>query len=233
MKLIEYLLLQMELEGKERIPHDLFRNTAQDIDNFPVVLSARTFDGESLICFDEAIEGEIRDKLSKDDLQNFKTESAIEVFKILGIHAKTSHFKTYIFPEIFKSANIKTVKCFNQDDPKIIAFGFNGLADKVFAIENKEAILSACVSSRQNSKCAEAWVFTHADYRRKGLAQQVVMAWAKHMKQEGLVPFYSHNKEKKISALLAECLNLIPVFEEIVIEKVSSSYTGAPDRSIV
>ncbi len=221
MKPFDYLLHQIELEGIKRVSGDLISRTSSNVDGFPLVIIARTSDGESLLCFDELITEEIRYKLSKDDLQAFNTKSAIEVFEKSGIHAKVSHFKTYIFPDNFKSANMEAVKCFSQDDPKIITFGFNGLADKVFAIENEGVILSACVSSRQNSKSAEAWVFTHSDYRRKGLAQQAVTAWAGHMQKEGLIPFYSHNVENANSALLAKRLNLIQVFEETVIEKAS------------
>lgn len=220
MKPFEYLLLQIELEGIKRVSNNLITRTSPGVDDFPLVLIARTSDGESLIYFDELISEEIRYKLP-NDLQAFNIETAIEVFEKSGIHVKTGHFRTYIFPESFNSANMEAVKCFSQDDPKIIIFGFNGLADKVFAIENEGVILSACVSSRQNSKSAEAWVFTHSEYRRKGLAQQVVTAWAGNMQQEGLIPFYSHNAENTNSALLAKRLNLIQVFEETVIEKVS------------
>ena len=221
MKPIEYLLRQIELEGIQRVSNDLITCASPNADDFPLVLLARTSDGESLICFDELISVEIRDQLPKKDLQCFKTESTIEVFEKSGINAKVNHFKTYIFPDSFESVNVEIVKCFAQDDPKIVTFGFNGLADKVFAIEQEGMILSACVSSRQNSTSAEAWVFTHPDYRRKGLAQQVAMAWARNMQKEGLTPFYSHNIENTNSALLAKRLNLIEVFEETVIENVS------------
>jgi hypothetical protein len=219
MKPLEYLLLQLELEGIKRVSSDLISRT-QNVDDFPFVLVARTFDGENLVCFDELISGEIRQKLSKDDLQAFKTESAVEAFKESGIHTKASLFKTYIFPDGFRLANMEAVKCFSQDDPKIRNFGFHGLADKVFAIESDGVIVSACVSSRQNSSCAEAWVFTHPENRRKGFAQQTVTAWAANMLRENLIPFYSHNAENANSALLAKRLNLIEVFEELVIEKV-------------
>jgi RimJ/RimL family protein N-acetyltransferase len=220
MKPIEYLLLQFELEGIKRISSNLISRISQDVDDFPLILMARTSDRESLVCFDELISEEIRCKLSKD-LQAFNIEMAIEVLEKSAIHAKASHFRTYIFPDGFKSANMEAVKCFSQADPKIIAFGFNGLADEVFAIENEGEIVSACVSSRQNSRSAEAWVFTHPDHRRKGLAQQVVTGWAGNMQKEGLIPFYSHSAENTNSALLAKRLNLIEVFEESVIEKVS------------
>lgn len=221
MKPIDYLHRQIELEGIQRVSNDLIIRATPNTDDFPLVLLACTSDGEILLCFDELISEEIRNKLSKDDLQAFKTESAIEVFEKSGIHTKANHFKTYIFPDSFEFKNIETVKCFSHDDPKIIAFGFNGLADKVFAIENEGVILSACVSSRQNSTSAEAWVFTHSNHRKKGLAQQVVTAWARSMKKEGLTPFYSHNIENINSGLLAKRLKLIKVFEETVIEKVS------------
>lgn len=113
------------------------------------------------------------------------------------------------------------MECLTKDDPKIVDFGFHGLADEVYAIESSGRILSACVSSRQNSTCAEAWVFTYPDHRRRGLAQQVVMAWAGSIKAEGLIPFYSHNTENTNSAFLAKRLNLVGVFEETVIEKIS------------
>ena len=221
MKPIEYLLRQIELEDIQRVSNDLITRASPNTDDFPLVLLACTSDGETLLCFDELISEEIRNKLSKDDLQAFKTESAIEVFEKSGIHAKANHFKTYIFLDNFETENLETVKCFSQDDPKIIAFGFNGLSDKVFAIENEGVIVSACVSSRQNSSSAEAWVFTHSNHRRKGLAQLVVTAWARSMKKEGLTPFYSHNIENINSARLARRLKLIEVFKETVIEKVS------------
>jgi len=220
MKPFEYLHLQMELEGIKRVSTNLITRTSQNTDDFPLVIIAQTSDEESLVCFDELIKEELRHKLS-NNLQAFNIEKAIEVFEKSGIQAKASHFRTYTFPESFESESTEAVKCYSQDDPKIITFRFNGLAEKVFAIENEGVILSACVSSRQNSKVAEAWVFTHPEYRRKGLAQQVVMAWAGNMQKEGLVPFYSHNVENTNSALLAKRLNLIQVFDESVIEKVS------------
>jgi GNAT superfamily N-acetyltransferase len=164
---------------------------------------------------------EVRDQLPKSDLQSFKTESAIGVFEKSGIIVKVNRFKTYIFPDRFESANVDHVKCFSRDDPKMAAFGFNGLAEKIFAIEKEGMILSACVSSRQNPTSAEAWVFTRPDHRRKGFARQVVTAWARNLQKEGVTPFYSHNAENTNSALLAKRLNLIEVFDETVIEKVS------------
>jgi hypothetical protein len=219
MKPFDYLLCQMDLEGIQRVPNDLIIPGAPGVEEFPLVITARTSDGESLICFDASIPTEIRLQLPLDDLQAFRTGKAIGVFERSGIHVKSGHFKTHVFPEGVGSSNLEGVKCFNKDDPKIVDFGFHGFADQVHAIEKAGTILSACVSSRQNSRCAEAWVFTRPDQRRRGYAQGVVRAWADAIKAEGLIPFYSHRIDNMESARLAGRLNLTVVFEEMVIEK--------------
>ncbi len=98
-----------------------------------------------------------------DDLRALKPEAGIEVLEMYGIHAKANQFRTYLCLDGFRDAEFGEAKCYSQDDPKVSAFGFSGLADKVFAIEQDGEIVSACVSSRQNATCAEAWVFTHPD----------------------------------------------------------------------
>ena len=220
MKPIDYLLCQMELEGIQRVSNELITRSSPGMDDFPLVLITRTSDGEILICFDASIPAAIRVKLPKDYLQDSGTETAINILEESGFQVKASHFKTHVFPEGVESVNLEAVECFTRDDPKIVDFGFHGLADKIFAIECDGMILSACVSSRQNSTCAEAWVFTHPDHRRKGLAQKVVTAWSGSIKAEGLIPFYSNNMENTNSAFLAKRLNLVGVFEETVIEKI-------------
>jgi len=221
MKPFEYLLTQLELEGIKRVSDGLISCAQQNADDCPLVISARTSDGEALISFNESVSKKIRGALLKDNLKEFNTASSIEIFKQHGIQVEASHFKTYAFPNSFEFAKTEAVKCLGRNDPKVIAFEFNGFTDKVYAIENEEMILSACVSSRQNHKAAEAWVMTNSDHRRKGLARQVVVAWAEGMQQDGLIPFYSHNSKNTNSAMLAKSLNLIPIFEETVVELVS------------
>lgn len=221
MKPFEYLLLQIELEGIKRISDNLISCPPENVDDCPFVISARTTDGESLVSFNETVSEEIRSLLPKADLKELITESSIEIFRKHGIQAAASHFKTYVFPDRIELAKTETVKCLGRNAPKVIAFGFHGFTDKIYAIENEEMIVSACVSSRQNHKAAEAWVMTHPDHRKKGFAQQVVAAWAEGIRQDGLIPFYSHNSKNTNSAMLAKSLNLLPVFEETVIEHVA------------
>jgi len=220
MKPIDYLHLQMELEGIQVCDGNLITRIHPDVENFPLVLYAHTWDQEKVIYFDDMLPSALYYKLAAGDLQSFKIQTTVEEFNIIGINTKVNRFKTYKFPENFKVSKTKNVRCLRRDDPKVVAFGFNRLADEVFAIEQDGKIASACVSSRQNSKSAESWVFTHPDYRRKGLAQQVVMAWAGRMLREDKVPFYSHAVENIGSANLANRLKLVHLYDETVIEKV-------------
>ena len=64
---------------------------------------------------------------------------------------------------------------------------------------------------------------TAPQYRRQGLAAQVVTAWAYEATQQGLVPFYSHALENAASAGVASKLGLIPMFEEINIDDATGS----------
>jgi GNAT superfamily N-acetyltransferase len=208
----------MELEGIKRCDGNLITRASPDADEFPFVLLAHLSDGQKFMYFDNSLPLALRDKLTAIDLQS---ESMIEMFDLFGINTKSAQSKTYIFPDNFAVADIGNVKCFSQHDPKVAAFGFTGLADKVYAVEQDGIILSVCVSTRENSKSAEAWVFTHPDHRRKGLAQQVVTAWAGSLRSEGIIPFYSHEVGNTNSTNLANKLNLIPVFDETTIEKVA------------
>ncbi len=220
MKAIDYLLCQMELEGIRRIAEDLISRCSPEVDEFPLVLCAHTAEGECLVYMDETLPGELRGKLPINDLAAFKTEAAVEVFERYRLRVQDNHFRTYIFPDHFKAADTSDVKCFDQDDPRVIEFGFGGLADKVYAIEEDGHIISACASSRQNCRCGEAWVYTHPDHRRKGLARRAVTAWAADLLREGMIPFYSHSVENIHSAGLAMRLKLMHVFDEVVIERV-------------
>jgi hypothetical protein len=221
MKPVDYLHLQMELEGIKRGNGNLITRASPDVKEFPLILLAFTSDEKKFIYFDKAIPPALFNKLAISDSRSFKLESAIEAFDLFGISTKSGSFKTYIFPDSFAIADVGSVNCYSRDDPKVVIFGFNRLAEKVYAIEQDGMILSACVSSRQNAKSAEAWVFTQPEQRRKGFAQQVVTAWAGSLQREGIIPFYSHEVENTNSANLASKLNLIHIFDELVLEKTA------------
>ena len=211
----------MKLEGIEMGNGNLITRASPDVNEFPLVLHACTSDEQGFVYFDDSLPLAVYNKLTVNDSGSFKIECAVEVFNSFGIGTKSGHFRTYMFPDNFANAEVGNVRCFSQDDPKTMAFGFGGFAEKVYAIEQEGIILSACISSRQDSKSAEAWVFTHPDHRRKGLAQQVVTAWAGSLQREGIIPFYSHDVENLNSATLARKLKLVHLFDENVIEKAA------------
>ena len=93
----------------------------------------------------------------------------------------------------------------------------------MYAVEYNGALVSACVSTRENESCGEAWVYTAPHYRQQGFAQKAVNAWARNLMSAGKVPFYSHKIENDASANLARKLGLQPVFEEIVVTQTSST----------
>jgi GNAT superfamily N-acetyltransferase len=219
MKPIEYLFRQMEIEGIQRTADTLISRTAPEVEDFPLVLAARTVDGDSLICYDDRLPAELRARLRSCDLQSFETEQAIRLLADWGIEAKPGSFRTYIFPAGMGATFVPAASCYDGSDPRVIAFGFQGFSDQVFAIEEQGRIVSACVSIRQNLGCGEAWVFTDPEHRRRGLARQAVTAWAGALLRQGITPLYSHSLSNSASAQLAQSLGLIPVYDEAVIER--------------
>ena len=162
----------------------------------------------------------LREEMSVHHQASFPNiDALLNLLDSYGIRYKVGHYKTYVFPACYAEADTSRVTCFQCNDPKIKSFGFDQLADKVYAVEQDGVILSTCVSVRQNTKCAESWVFTASEHRGRGLAQLAVTAWAKNVMQDGIIPFYSHKIDNTASANLANKLRLIPVFEEIGIER--------------
>jgi predicted GNAT family acetyltransferase len=109
------------------------------------------------------------------------------------------------------------VQCLSKQDARVKAFGFDGFAEQVYAVEQNGGLASACVSTRENHACGEAWVYSAPEYRRQGFAQRAVRAWARSLLEAGKVPFYSHSIKNEASASLARKLGLLPLFEEIAI----------------
>ncbi|HSL28513.1 MAG TPA: GNAT family N-acetyltransferase, partial [Anaerolineales bacterium] len=142
-------------------------------------------------------------------------EPLLQVLTAHHIDPQVGHYKTYVVPS--RSAHQRDVLCLSKHDPSVKVFGFDVFADRVYAVQKNEAMISACVSARENASCGEAWVYTAPEYRGLGFAQKVVRAWAGSLTDAGKVPFYSHKLENTASANLAAKLGLQPVFEEIAI----------------
>ena len=218
---VEYLHIQMELEGLHLNQDGLIASLGPEHDDHPLVIIAQTVDGRTVTYLYEMLPVRLRAELSvyRTQVSFLNIDALLNLLDSYGIRCKVEHYKTYVFPACYAEADTSRVTCFRHDDPKIKSFGFNKLADQVYAVEQDGVILSACVSVRQNVKCAESWVFTASGHRGRGLAQLAVTAWAKNVMRDGIVPFYSHKIDNIASANLANKLGLIPVFEEIGIER--------------
>jgi hypothetical protein len=70
-------------------------------------------------------------------------------------------------------------------------------------------VVSVCHSARRSGRGAEAGVETAPGYRGRGLAAAVVVAWARALISEGLVPLYSTQWTNTASRAVARKLGLI------------------------
>jgi RimJ/RimL family protein N-acetyltransferase len=217
---VEYLHFQLRLEGKEVVNENLLRQVeAVPGEDMPLMILGFLATQDLVAFYDESLPAGLIQKLN-DRLPAVKFPNVDLIVSLLQSHGfklEVSHYKTYIFPAHDQTSSFREVRPYAKHEPKVQEFGFDNFAEEVYALEQVGRIVSACVSSRENKQCAEAWVYTDANYRNQGLAGQVVRAWAWRMNQAGKVPFYSHKIENTASASLAAKLGLVPVFEEVII----------------
>ena len=220
---LDYLRLQLRLEGKEIIGDNLLKQVEVVPDEeVPLFLIAQLADENLVAYFDEALQTELHEALQAR-LSDFALPDIDRLSSFLqsrNISFEVGHYKTYIFPEHYASFEDEAVGRFSKHHSKVQDFGFDGFAESVYEIERDGKIVSACVSTRENDFCGEAWVYTDPEYRNQGLAQKVVGAWAASLISAGKVPFYSHKVQNSASANLAKRLSLQPGFEEIVFSTV-------------
>ncbi len=216
MEPLAYLHLQMRLEGKS-LSSGCFMRQVEIVpdEEMPLMLIARLANEELVAYYDEAISPALQKQLSAIDIDFSKVDILLAALKRLNIQCEVGHYKTYVFPS--EPAIEADVLCLSKHDSKVKTFGFDGFANEVYAIADGDRIVSACVSTRENKTCGEAWVYTMPEYRKQGCAQKVVRAWARSLMEAGKVPFYSHEIKNEASANLAKKLGLLAVFEEISI----------------
>ena len=219
MELLAYLHLQMRLEGKGLV-HERWMRQVEIVpdEELPLLLSARLANGELVTYYDENLSPDLHRELGATDIEFPRLSALREVLKSHHIPFEMGHYKTYIIPS--KPARESDVLCLTKHDAQVKAFGFDGFANEVYAIAREGNLVAACVSTRENEACGEAWIYTMPAYRKQGLAQKAVRAWARSLLEAGKVPFYSHQIENAASASLAKKLGLLPVFEEIAIARI-------------
>jgi len=219
MKALTYLHLQMRLEGTE-IVNECFMKQVEVVpgEELPLVLIAQLATKELVVYYDQAISLNLQEQLAASNFEFPDIGPLLNVLKLHNLQYEVGHYKTYVFP--LSPTKDAEVRCLSKYDPKVKAFGFDGFAEEIHAIERGGSLISACISTRENGKCGEAWVYTNPEYRHQGFAQKVVNAWAGSLLDAGKIPFYSHTIGNVASASLAGKLGLQPVFEEISITQV-------------
>jgi len=191
-------------------------------EELPLVLLAQLADRKLVAYYIESLSSDLQAQLSAciASVEFPEVDPVLDVLKSHNIRSDTGHYKTYLFPP--QIATNPEVTCLSKDDRKVQAFGFDGFAEHVYAMERDGRIISACVSVREDRNCGEAWVYIDPACCRQGLAKKVVRAWAHSLMGMGKVPFYSHKVDNAASASLAGALGLQPVFEEISITQCIS-----------
>lgn len=222
---LTYLELQLRLEGKRLIGDARMTQVEVPPDENPsLMVVARLATAEVVAYYNETLPSELVSALDEcvSRIQFPRIAPLLDIFIAHDIKPEASHYQTYLFPTQFANTPDLDVGSYSSDHPKVKAFQFDGLAERVYAIERDERIVSACASVREDKHCGEAWVYTDPAYRNQGLAQRVVSVWARNLIRAAKTPFYSHKMDDRASAALASRLGLRPVFEEINILQVSN-----------
>jgi hypothetical protein len=217
MDTLEYLFLQMKLEGKGYNQDGLLSSLGPGSEDIPLVILAKGNDGQQISFYGSALPRKIQKDIKNHKITFSDSEQLIGQIRSHNVQIKVGHYKTYIFPDIIEKQNSNEVLRLSRSDTRVKDFGFSGLGNSIYALLREGVIVSACVSTRENNECAESWVFTSLENRRKGFAKKVVLAWAKENIGSRIIPFYSHENDNIPSMELAKKLGLIPVFEEISI----------------
>jgi hypothetical protein len=136
MDALAYLLLQMGLEGKELVGgHTIKQIKVVPGEELPLILLAQLADQNLVAYYGESLSSDLQAQLSAcvSSIEFPEIDPILDVLKSHNIQSDTGHYKTYLFPP--RTATNPGVTCLPKHDPKIQAFGFDGFAEQVYAIE--------------------------------------------------------------------------------------------------
>lgn len=144
-----------------------------------------------------------------------------KIKKVLSIPQDQEEWRglSYVFPENLSVQDFPDVVLLDINEDKTLLEQFEpGLSEskhEIFAIVREGKIVSACNSSREDNLSAESWVRTLEEYRGKGYARQVTLAWAHNLQKQKKLPFYTHKLSNIQSRKVAEGLGLTLYMEDI------------------
>jgi RimJ/RimL family protein N-acetyltransferase len=93
----------------------------------------------------------------------------------------------------------------------------------VLAVRDGGHAVSICFCARRSAQAAEAGIETAADFRGRGYAPRVAIAWARRIRAENLVPIYSADWSNQASLAVARKLGLLPFATDFSVETVGES----------
>ncbi len=203
---LELECIGFNLKGRMiRIPG----NNPDEIARFYITRHAQGYKA----CYRDDLPRPVRDQLAAlEPQQAFRDRDAVK--RILAQDApctRISAFKSYTFPNTLNQNQYPDAILLNAShhamieayDAKIFP-----LRQAVCAVIADGKIVSTCQSSRENDAAGEAWVRTLPEYRLRGYARQVTMAWADEIRAHRKIAFYSHALDNVASYALACSLGL-------------------------
>ena len=187
-----------------------------------------TLDGKSLFRFRHDLSPETIGQLEKFILEEAVAEAVADkanplnacVLKQLGTFLSLLGSDKYIIGICYNFSNSieKDETCginINHENINSLEIGeFDWLIEEInhcqpcygFLEENK--VVSVCRSVRKSESAHEAGAFTAEKYRGRGLAESVILNWAKAVQSKGLYPLYSTSYDNKASQRVAEKMGL-------------------------
>lgn len=197
---------------------DLVRLPGPHPDGLPRFYCARLADGGDVRFYRHDVPGDVRSRLARIPWEQARQDSA-RVCAILAAHGTcegTWIGRSYAVTRPIDPPERAGVRRLDPTAPteRTLLADFDadmaGYGWPAFAILAEGRVVSACVSSREDDRAAEAWVQTVPAYRGRGFARRVTAAWAHAAQQSGKIPFYSHSEDNAASAGVARGLGLEP-----------------------
>ncbi|MCF7794015.1 MAG: GNAT family N-acetyltransferase [Candidatus Cloacimonetes bacterium] len=188
----------------------------------PPKIIAVNFGKEINIFYSDKMPNSLVANLEKLEKHSFldEQEKVIEILKRNKQFNEAGHYIAYIFPSDIQVDTENTKIFIGSEDEAIKQFDptFYKKYPIVYATIQNDEIAACCVSSRENNKAGEAWIFTLPKYRKQGFGLKAVQLWASELQKQGKIPLYTHEISNIASQKLAEKLDLIKVLENVSYE---------------
>ncbi len=185
----------------------------------PPKIVAVNFGDEINIFYSDLMPNNLVANLEKLEKRIFidKQGQVVDILKENNQFHECGHCIVYAFPSNIEVDYSNTKIFTNSKDQAVKNFdsSFYNKYPTIYAAMQNDKIFACCVSSRENDKAGEAWIYTSPKYRKQGFGLKAVQLWASELRKNGKTPLYTHEISNVASQKLAEKLGLVKVFESI------------------